>query len=68
MLRKIPFHVALLQYRFDHWKENFWMYIANHLIPKELAKWVFVRVAIYKEMENPGERKCGEALKRFMES
>lgn len=62
---------SYIQYDFcyivDRTKENFLMYIANNLIPKELAKWIFVRVAVYKEMENPYERKCGEALKRFME-
>ncbi len=48
------------------WKERFYIWLAWRL-PKELARWTFVRVATFNEMGTPGETKCLDALKRWRE-
>lgn len=64
MLEKIENYFDL-KYNFNKFVDKLAWEIAYKLIPHWLAYRVFVRVATFKEMNNPYETKCGVALERF---
>jgi hypothetical protein len=68
--------VELVRQRLDAWwtyvvlwhakryQEKLLMWIASKC-PHALARWIFVRVAVYNEPGNPGERLCIDAMKAW---
>lgn len=65
MIRTISNFYYDFDYEVEKLLDKIATFIAWKLVPKWLAYRVFVRVAVYKELGNPGETKCVVALDRF---
>lgn len=44
--------------------EKVWIWLSWRM-PKQLAKWTFIRVAVHNESNNPADRTCGDALRAW---